>query len=183
MASKTTFGRIGSHRRHGATLAEFLIGLGVASLVLLAVAGFTIFSSKSMVGIWNYVDLDQRSQVAIDTLTREVRQTTGLSEFATNRLTFSESDGVPLVYEFFPGRKTLERTKGGNTKVLLTECDALTFAIFQRNPSNAVYDYFPTATATNCKLINVSWVCTRKILGSSVNSESVQTAKIVIRKM
>ena len=66
--------------------------------------------------------------------------------------------------------------------MLLTECDQLSFAIFQRNPSNSVYDYFPTATATNCKMVNVNWTCTRKILGSAVNSESVQTAKIVIRK-
>lgn len=176
MVCKTTSGR------RGATLVEFVIGVGVASLVMMVVAGFSLFSGKSLAGIWNYVDLDQRSQLAIDKLTKEVRQTTGLLEFQTNRLVFSETDGVPLVYEYFPGKRTLERTKGSNLTVLLTECDALTFAIFQRNPSNAVYDYFPTATATNCKLINVNWVCTRKILGSAVNSESVQTAKIVIRK-
>lgn len=176
MDCRTTSGRC------GATLAEFLIGLGVGSLVLLTTVAFSIYSGKSMMGIWNYVDLDQSSQTAIDTLTKEVRQTTGLLEFATNRLTFSESDGVPLVYEYSPAKRTLVRVKGLDRTVLLTECDALAFAIFQRNPSNSVYDYFPTATATNCKMINVNWVCTRKILGTAVNSESVQTAKIVIRK-
>ena len=35
---------------------------------------------------------------------------------------------------------------------------------------------------TNCKLIAVSWVCSRTILGSKMNTESVQTAKIIIRK-
>lgn len=179
MDCKTTSG---DRRRAAATLVEFLIGLGVAGLVLMITAAFTIFCGKGLMGVWNYVDLDQSSQSAVDQLTREVRQTTGLLEFATNRLTFSESDGVPLVYEYRPGTRDLVRTKGASTKTLLTECDTLTFAIFQRNPSNAVYDYFPTATATNCKMINVSWVCTRKILGAAVNSESVQTAKIVIRK-
>lgn len=154
----------------------------MATLVLATVASFSIYSSKSMAGIWNYVDLDQRSQSAIDLLTKEVRQTTGLIEFATNRLVFSESDGVPLTYEYLAATKTLERVKGASRKVLLTECDDLSFAIFQRNPSNAVYDYFPSAVVTNCKMINVRWNCTRKLLGSSVNSESVQTAKIVIRK-
>lgn len=175
--------RTTSGSRSGATLAEFLIGLGMSGLVLAVTAAFGIFSGKSLMSIWNYVDLDQRSQIAVDTLTKEVRQTTGVMEFATNRLMFSESDGVPLVYEYFPGRRTLERSKGGQTSVLLTECDSLTFNIFQRNPSNAVYDYFPTATVTNCKMINVSWVCTRKVLGTALNSESVQTAKVVIRKL
>ena len=32
-----------------------------------------------------------------------------------------------------------------------------------------------------CKLVSVSWRCSRTILGQKVNTESVQTAKIVIR--
>jgi hypothetical protein len=31
-------------------------------------------------------------------------------------------------------------------------------------------------------LIEVSWICSRQIFGKKVNTESVQTAKIVIRK-
>ena len=31
------------------------------------------------------------------------------------------------------------------------------------------------------KLIDVSWKCSRKIMGEKLNTESVQTAKIVIR--
>jgi hypothetical protein len=31
------------------------------------------------------------------------------------------------------------------------------------------------------KLVDVSWLCSRKILGRKVNTESVQTAKIVMR--
>ncbi|MFM1768325.1 MAG: hypothetical protein RJA22_854 [Verrucomicrobiota bacterium] len=158
------------------------MGMGLCAVVLLAVVATSIYGGKSLLGMWNYVDLDQRSQLAVDTLTKEVRETTSLLEFTTNRLTFSDSDGRTLVYEYSPVRRTLERVKGTNRTVMLTECDELSFSIFQRNPSNAVYDYFPTATATNCKLINVSWVCTRRILGSAINSESVQTAKVVIRK-
>jgi hypothetical protein len=66
--------------------------------------------------------------------------------------------------------------------MLLTNCDFLTFQIFQRNPVSASYDVYPTANAASCKLINVSWICSRSILGSRLNTESVQTAKIVIRK-
>jgi hypothetical protein len=32
------------------------------------------------------------------------------------------------------------------------------------------------------KLVQVTWVCSRSILGKKVNTESVQSAKVVIRK-
>ena len=37
-------------------------------------------------------------------------------------------------------------------------------------------------TATGAKLIKLNWTCSRTILGQAVNTESVQTAKIVMRK-
>ena len=67
--------------------------------------------------------------------------------------------------------------------MLLTGCETLNFAIFQRNSTNGTYDQYPSSNEpTNTKLVQVSWVCKRSILGASINSESVQTAKIVIRK-
>jgi hypothetical protein len=72
--------------------------------------------------------------------------------------------------------------KGGVTEVLLTECDNLSFAIFQRNPINGTYNQYPTASPATTKLINVTWTCSRKILGNTMNTENVQTAKVVIRK-
>src|SRR5687767_10878430 len=115
-------------------------------------------------------------------MTRDIRQTVALSSYTPHRLTHSDADAVPLVYEYSPISRTLTRSKGAQSTVILTDCSALSFSIFQRNPSNAVYDYFPTATAANCKLVNVNWTCVRRVLGSPINSESVQTAKIVIRK-
>ena len=75
------------------------------------------------------------------------------------------------------------RTKGGVSQVLLTECDFLTFSNYQRNPYYGQYDQYPVTTSpTNSKLVSLTWVCSRKITGAKMNTESVQTAKIVIRK-
>ncbi len=41
--------------------------------------------------------------------------------------------------------------------------------------SSGVYD------PSICKLINMSWKCSRTILGSKMNTESVQTAQVVLR--
>ena len=65
--------------------------------------------------------------------------------------------------------------------MLLRDCNALTFAIFQRNPIGGSYDQYPTATSATCKLVQLNWICSRSILGVQVNSESVQSAKFVLR--
>ena len=54
--------------------------------------------------------------------------------------------------------------------------------MFQRNPVNGKYDQYPTATASQCKLVQLRWVCSRDLIHARRNTESVQSAKIVIRK-
>jgi hypothetical protein len=66
--------------------------------------------------------------------------------------------------------------------VLLKGCDALTFAIAQRNPMGGSYDVYPTASPSTAKVVNVAWNCSRTILGRKANTENVQTARIVIRR-
>jgi len=70
-----------------------------------------------------------------------------------------------------PAARTLSRSKGATNKVLLTECDALQFSIFQRNPVGGTYDQYPTATIADTKLVQVTWTCSRMILGSEVNTD------------
>ena len=56
------------------------------------------------------------------------------------------------------------------------------FSLYQRNPINGTYDQYPTANPDTCKLVQLSWICSRNILGKKANTESVQSAKVVIRK-
>jgi hypothetical protein len=99
-------------------------------------------------------------------------------------LTFEDFDGTPLIYSYDAAARTLTRTKDGvaDPKPLLTECNFLEFRMFQRNPKNGVYDQHATATAATCKLVQLRWVCSRDLIKANWNTESVQSAKIVIRK-
>ena len=164
------------------TLPELLVSIGIGSIVLGGVASMVSYTGRSFASMINYVDLDRKSRNALDVMTREIRQTTQLNAFATNRLDFMDWDSGTLSYVYDSAGRTLTKTKGGTNTVLLTECDVLTFAVYQRNPVAGTYDQYPTATATNTKLVQVTWTCSRQILASKVNTESVQTAKIVIRK-
>ena len=180
MDCKTT--SIKPRRRAAFTLVEALMSIGIGSLVMLAVCCFTLYTAKAFSGMSNYVDLEQKSQKAIDILTRDIRQVNQLLSNTTNTLVFEDSDGVNLSFSYDPTARTLTRSKAGANDVLLRECDFLSFGIFQRTPINGTYDQYPTAVPATCKLVQVSWICSRKILGSVVNTESVQTAKIIIRK-
>lgn len=171
-----------SNRRSGFSLVELLIAAGLGSMLLTAIAFLTVYSTRSFVALGNYADLDQLSRNALDIMSRDIRQTALLTAYQTNMLTFSNADGSTLIFKYDPSTSQVTRSLNGTNSVLLTQCDYLNFDISQRNPSNNFTFYPVSATnATLAKLIDVSWRCSRQILGAKINTESVQTAKIVIR--
>ncbi len=168
----------------GFTLAEMMIASAVTSIFALAIASLMYYSGRSFAAIANYVELDHHSRIALDTMSREIRQTSQLTTNTATRLTFQDYDGGTLSYVYDSAAKILTRSKNGvaDAQPLLTECDFLQFSIFQRNSVEGTYDQYPTATAATCKLVQLSWICSRKIFGIPKNTECVQSAKIVIRK-
>jgi type II secretory pathway component PulJ len=170
-------------RRTGFTLVEMAIGLGVGSLVLMILASLSSYTARSFAALANYSDLDRSSRNALDAMSQQIRQTRRLTEGTTNRLVFEDSDGGTLQFFYDAGAKTLRRTKnGGASKLLLSNCQQLTFSMYQRNPVGGSYEAYPTATPATCKLIQLRWTCARDLLRAGANTESVQSSKIVIRK-
>jgi hypothetical protein len=174
-------------RQQGLSLAELLIGMGLAGLVLAAVATVAFYSARSFAALTNYVDLDNYSRNALDSMTREIRQADRLVSSSDHELVFEHSNPATgakyqVRYLYNPEAKTLVRLQGTDRKELLKECFYLRFSTFQRNPVGGSYDYYPWAAPDSCKLVQLSWICSRDILGDPVNTESVQSAKVVIRK-
>src|SRR5437899_10154236 len=101
------------------SLAEFLVAMAISSIVLVALSAFFLYSGKAFAGMANYVALEKNSQNALDTLTRDIRQVSSLSAFATNKLTFVDGDGGTLIFIYDPTGRTLTRTKSGTNSVLL----------------------------------------------------------------
>ena len=192
MDFKTTFIKRPSSRRYrrgqqGLTLIEFLIASGVAALVLGAAASLSYYSARTFTGIVNYVDLDMKSRAALDQMSKDIRQSSSLTTNTSTMLRFDYGSGYTLQYDYSETERTLSRTLSppgsrGTPKVLLTECDYLNFGVYQRNPVGGTYNQYPAATPATCKLVQLNWVCSRTILGAKVNTESVQSAKIVIRR-
>jgi Tfp pilus assembly protein PilW len=182
MDFKTTSTRRRAGSTGGFTLLEALFSIGVTAIVVASITAFSVLSSRNFVVMANYVDLDNKNRIAMDTLSRDLRQCNKVTAFATNSITVEDFDGVPLTYTYSPGAHTLSRLKNGVSDVYLTECDVLNFSIGQRNPVNGAYDVYPAATADTAKVVTISWRCSRGVYGMKENTESVQTARIVIRK-
>lgn len=173
----------GHPARAGVTLIEYLFAIGVGTLLAAVIVGLSISSSRNFAALANYSELTTSSLNALDQMTRDIRQSVKLTGYSSSQLTFSNgSNQPPVVFTYSPGNRTLTRQQGTSTKVLLTECDSLNFAIYQRNTVPGTYDQHPVASLSNCKVVAVDWSCSRSILGTKVNSEAGQSAKIVIRQ-
>ena len=165
----------------GFTLVEFMIAVGLAALFATVLVSITLTTGRSFAEIVNYVDLDNYNRIALDNISREVRQVNFLATYDATHLSFVDNDNQPLTYEYVPASGTLTRTKNGATTLLLRGCDSMQFTLYQRSPVTNSFDLIPVTEATNCKVISITWTCSRSLLRLRANTEAAQAAKIVIR--
>jgi Tfp pilus assembly protein PilV len=182
MDCKPTFtDRRRARQTAGVALMELMIAVALGMVAVLAILALFAFSGRNFAAMANYADLDRQSRKALDVMTMEIRNVRSLNSYSTNALVFTDADGATLQYTYSPGARTLTRSKGLQSEVLLKECDTLTFQAFQRNTISNSFDQYAATTNSTAKLIRVSWICSRTIFGLKMNTESVQSAKIVIR--
>lgn len=172
--------------RSGWSLVELMITVGIASLILMAVMQVSLFTARSFAALGNYADLDRASRAALDQMSREIREGK-IQRVGVYRLAFTNQNGNYFAYRYYPETRSVARLAGPSpslitsSNLLLQGCDYFHFRVFLRNPTNQFW--FPweaTGQEVNTKLVDLSWKCSRRVL-SQYNTESVQTAKIVLR--
>jgi prepilin-type N-terminal cleavage/methylation domain-containing protein len=181
-------------RARGMTLVEVMVAVGLGSMLLASASSLWLFGSRSFVAMGNYSSLDTKSRNALDQMSRDLRQATQViavqNSGTSKRLAVTNAlTGTGITYSWEATPRTLVCQKTGQPEqVYLTECDRWDFELYQRTPQkNGSYVFFPATNTAGiydlsvCKLINMTWKCSRTILGSKVNTESVQTAQVVLR--
>ena len=177
------------------TLIEISVAIAVGSIVLAAVATLTMYAAKASLAMVNYTDLDSKSRYALDVITREIRQSTGLLAYSTNQsaqsLTLTNANqAAAITLTYSPDTRKVVMSKTGESDLTaLTECDTWNFALYQRTPYITTTNvlYYPATNGSGvmdvnlCKLISLSWKCSRTIFAQKVNTESVQAAQIILR--
>jgi hypothetical protein len=181
-----------AHRRRfavGMTLVELMVATALSSLIMATVGALSIYSARTFAAMGNYTDLDFKSRYTLDVVSREMRQATAVVDSSTTNsvkyvalTNMDTSTGLKLTWD--SNARTLVFSKTGQPdQTCLTECDTWNFSLFNRAPniSSTNLSFNAATNLTDCKLLNMSWKCSRTILGSKLNTESVQTAQIVLR--
>ena len=179
MECKTTSTK---RRQTGALLAEWMVAVGVGCLVMTALAAFALYSARFFVTLRNCVDLDSQARQAVDRMSQEIRQANRVISYEQEKISLAVNGTNTVTYAYDRDSQTLSRFYDNRKTVLLSGCEALRFDIFTRQPTNAVYETFPTATVDTAKVIQITWNCTRSILGTKQSTDAMQSAQVVIRK-
>jgi Tfp pilus assembly protein PilW len=180
--------------RGGWTLVEVAVATAVGLIILAAFVAISLSINASMVAVGNYSDLDKDSRQTLDRLSRDIRNAASVSVASrSNLLTLTNTfSGTNLITYQWDGNSNVTRTltkviggatAAGTPEVMLTDCDFLAFHYFIRKPAaNLEFISITNCATTNeIKLVSVSWRCSRSVLGSKLNTESVQTANVAVR--
>lgn len=177
--------RVALGRQSGMTLIEILVSSAIAAVLLAVVMTLTIFATRSVLAMTNYTELDQDSRNTLDVLSRDIRQASSLTSFSANRIVLAirlpDTTWITNSYTYDQTKGTLDRTNRNGRTVLLEGCDQLKFNVSSKAPSPGFLFNSASNNLALAKLIDVSWKCSRKINAQKVNTESIQTAKIVMR--
>jgi hypothetical protein len=187
-------------RAAGFTLVEMLTAVIGATFLAGSVVSLSIFTERSFYMMGNYEDLDAQSRNTVDIIGREIRNSSRLLAFGTNSpmylLLTNSTAGTSDRITYDSNADTLVMTTTyyasptpAITRSLLTNCDLFSFSLYDRVPnitSTNVSFYGSTNSlgqvdSSVCKVINFAWKCSRSLTGTKCNTESVQTAQIVLR--
>ena len=165
------------------TMPELIVSVALLTLLLLGGSSFYIFSLTSFASMTNYSELNSKSRMASDMISRDVRAALSVGSATTsNQLVLTAFDGTNVTYNFNSAGGTLTRTKAGDSRTLLKGISNFTFSLYQRPASpSAGYEQFPTGTAANAKLVGFQWTCSRSVSGPQNDSETTQMAIVELR--
>jgi hypothetical protein len=177
------------------TLPELMVAIAIGMLVLAAIFSFSLYGLRSFAAMSNYADLDEKSRLTLDHMTKEIRQTSAVTDFQANgakrwlELTNTTPGATnPYVkYTWEDNTLYFETTTEPFTAVL-TECDDWQFSLYQRTPiPNTTNQFYPATNISGkidfriAKLVDMKWRCSRTMYGKAFQTETVQSTKVVLR--
>jgi prepilin-type N-terminal cleavage/methylation domain-containing protein len=172
------------------TLVEMMVALGISGILLTVLGLLTMCGLFSFAAMANYTDLDSQSRSTLDVINREIREATAVVSAQTNlpvrSLTLTnatEGRTVQLAWDSATSNLVVTLT-GVGPRTYLTQCSDWNFTMYDRAPTVTHTNilFYKAGTLSQCKLINMTWKCSRSVLvGRRVNTENVQTAQVVLR--
>jgi hypothetical protein len=169
------------HARGGFGLPEYVVALAVSSLIMVVVTNLTLFCGQNFALLGNYADMQTTTMNVMNQMTKEMRQARRVLSFSPNQVTLEMPGNVPLTYTYSPGKRTLTRSQGAGSKVILQDCDDLTFKAYQRTPKKGSLDQNDIAATSEAKVVAIAWNCSRSDGAGRKNAEATQYTKVMLR--
>lgn len=168
-------------RRRGTSIPEAVVALAVTLLVGAAFSSFLYSSSTSLGSLFSYASMDAANQHAVNNMTREIRLARRVIASSPGNLTIENTNGVQVTFAYRTSERSLVRIASGSTTRLLEDCDVATFTLGGASTSNA-FGVFPAVTnVSQAKIVNFSWRCSRESNHGIEASDSLTSAKIILR--
>ena len=132
---------------------------------------------RTLNAIGNYNVLDAQSRYALDVMSRDIRQTGGLTNFTSTSLACTNTDGSPAGLSYNTNTCQFMHLPSnyppGATGILLKACTSLNFAMFQRLPGQQLRRHlYVHLLRHQCQgHRNLLDLCPKPIFWPSTNSE------------
>src|SRR5690349_20193530 len=120
MACKTMFIKREPRDGQAFGLLEVMVATGIAGLIVTALATLAYFTSRSFVAATNYTDMALHSRMALDNMSRTIRQARQVTAYATNSITLLDVNSNLVQYTMNPAKGTLLNISGGVTNTYVT---------------------------------------------------------------
>jgi hypothetical protein len=175
-------------RSGGFTYVELMVASALGTVLAGLLLVLTLYSQQSFGLMTGYSEVDAQSRNAVTLLSKEIRGATqvldvrsssgGKSLTLTNAI---DALTVKLVWDALDRTLTIEKNPG-TSGTLLTGCDSWEYTLYDGAPliTGGKVSFNPSPAPASCKLIQMSWSCSRKMLGKTTAS-SVESIRFGLR--
>jgi hypothetical protein len=160
--------------------------------VLTAVVLLYVFGIRSLQAMTNYTEMDMQARQGMDHMLRDMRQGYLVTDYQMNLptrwLKLAITNAVPgtmttNTYLWDSVAGTVMASNDTSAVTYLTGCDDWSCALFLRDPgpSGGFYQMTNGQALGFCKLIQMTWSCSRSNISRKFNTEATITAEVVLR--
>ena len=172
----------------GFTFVELMVAAGLGTVLVILLLVLTIYGQQSFALMTNYSELDSKTRNTVALLSREIREATRVVAAHTNAsgksLTLTnalDAMTIKLIWDATAKTLTMEK-QPGVSGLLLTGCDEWNYTLYDGAPTIAGgnISFTPSASLSRCKLIQMSWSCSRTLIGKA-EASSVESVRFGLR--
>ena len=145
------------NRRAGVSFVEVLFSVAIASVIGAALCSLLLHFSRTSTALFSYAVANGNDRLSVEIVGRDIREAKAFLQLnPTNILLWNSNNTVQLTFD--SKKRQLSRIVGSNNKVLLANCDKLSFSFYERNNTALNYENLLTSSSTNCRIVQMNWV-------------------------